>query len=88
MLYHTVGQAAIAAGLDTHLGFLHVDQYAKPTFVFDLIEPFRPWVDLALVQACLDGRVKLSFFDPVEEEGLSLNRAGKHFIIPFFNALM
>ena len=87
MLYNTVSQAALAAGLDTHLGVLHVDQYARPTLVFDLIEPFRPWADRLLIQACLEHRLKPSHFD--EKEGTYvLNRAGKHFLIPLFNAEM
>lgn len=87
MLYNTVGAAALAAGLDTHLGFLHADQYAKPTFVFDLIEPFRPWADRILVQACLDQQLKPSFFDE-KDQAYTLNQAGRRFIIPLFNAMM
>lgn len=87
MLYNTVGSASLAAGLDTHLGYLHVDQYGKPAFVFDLIEPFRPWVDLGLVKACLDKRLQRSFFDD-NEQACTLNAAGRRFIISFFNELM
>lgn len=45
MLYTVVEQALFAAGLDPHLGILHADEYDQPTLAFDLIEPFRPWID-------------------------------------------
>jgi CRISPR-associated protein Cas1 len=41
VLYSLVEKACVCAGLDVHLGFLHTDNYAKPSLVFDLIEPFR-----------------------------------------------
>jgi len=84
MLYHTVGQAALSAGLDTHLGVLHTDQYAKPTFVFDLIEPFRPWIDQALIMACLDQKLPLEATRP-HKNGLWLNTEGKRFIIELYH---
>ena len=41
VLYSLVDSACICAGLDPFLGFLHTDNYNKPSLVFDLIEPFR-----------------------------------------------
>ena len=45
MLYGIVETAIFSVGLDPYLGFLHADQYDKPTLSFDMIEPFRPWID-------------------------------------------
>jgi CRISPR-associated protein Cas1 len=84
MLYGLTGSAILAAGLDTHLGLLHADAYNKPTFTFDLIEPFRPWVDEMLVKESLKKKLQLAYFD--EKEGaFTLNKAGKRFLIPLFN---
>jgi CRISPR-associated protein Cas1 len=53
MLYNMVEQACFAAGLDPQFGFLHVDDYAKPTLVFDMMEPFRAWIDRLLLELFL-----------------------------------
>ena len=57
MLYSVTESAALAAGLDTHLGFLHADEYNRPTFVFDLIEPYRPWIDKLLFNDYMAQRI-------------------------------
>jgi len=84
MLYTIVEQAIFAAGLDPHLGILHADEYDKATLSFDLIEPFRPWVDRLLLEQFLTDRVVLTFFDQ-RNAGWFLNSSGKQFFIPLFN---
>lgn len=84
MLYTIVEQAIFAAGLDPHLGILHADEYDKPTLAFDLIEPFRPWVDRLLLEQFLTNKVEPHFFDQ-RGAGWFLNAAGKRFFIPLFN---
>lgn len=49
MTYSSIEKIVILSGLDPTAGFYHKDSYAKPTLVFDLIEPCRPAVDKALV---------------------------------------
>lgn len=87
MLYGVVEGAIFAAGLDPHLGLLHVDQHDKPTLAFDLIEPFRPWVDELLIHYAIDGELLANFFNATEE-GVFLAREGKAVLIPAFNDLM
>lgn len=84
MLYTVVEGALFAAGLDPHLGIFHADEYNKPTLVFDLIEPFRPWMDRLLINQCLQEKLSETFFTK-NQYGLFLNREGKAFIIPLFN---
>lgn len=84
MLYSVVEGALFSAGLDPHLGILHVDEYDKPTLTFDLIEPFRPWIDRLLIQLCFEGKVKESFFAR-NQYGIFFNKEGKALIIPEFN---
>lgn len=84
MLYTIVEQAIFAAGLDPHLGILHSDEYDKPTLSFDLIEPFRPWVDRLLLEQFMTDKVDMTFFD-LRGNGWFLNSAGKRFFIPLFN---
>ena len=84
MLYTVVEQAIFAAGLDPHLGILHVDQYDAPTLAFDLIEPFRPAVDRLLIEQFMTNQVEPSHFDQ-RGPGWYLNSAGKRLFIPLFN---
>jgi len=49
ILYSQVERACIIAGLDPYIGFLHTDNYNKKSFVFDLIELFRIYVDRAVI---------------------------------------
>ncbi len=84
MLYSVVEGGLFAAGLDPHLGILHADEYNKPTLTYDLIEPFRPWVDRLLITACLEKKLEPGFFTQ-NQHGLFLNKNGKAFIIPLFN---
>ncbi len=84
MLYTKVEQAIFAAGLDPHLGILHVDQYDRPTLAYDLIEPFRPWADRLVVEYFLSGSMEEDHFERFEE-GCYLSRNGKRVFIPRFN---
>lgn len=85
MLYTIVEQAIFAAGLDPHLGILHVDQYDAPTFAFDIIEPFRLAVDRLFVEQFITHQVEPTHFDQRGPEWY-LNSAGKRLFIPLFNA--
>jgi CRISPR-associated protein Cas1 len=50
ILYSRVWSAAISAGLDPYISFLHVEQSGKPALIFDLIEEFRaPIVDRTVI---------------------------------------
>lgn len=86
-LYSLVEQALFNAGLDPHLGVLHADEYDRPTLAYDLIEPFRPWVDELVVDRLLGGQVTPEAYEE-SGEGVSLNNAGKKFWIPAFNEWM
>ena len=84
MLYTLVEQAIFAAGLDPHLGILHADEYDAPTLAFDLIEPFRPWVDRLIIEQCITHKVDPGYFEQ-RRNGWFLNAMGKRFFIPLFN---
>lgn len=87
MLYALVEQAIFAAGLDPHLGILHVDEYDRPTLAFDLIEPFRPWVDRFIVEGVCSKEIACSWLEVVDE-GYFLNSAGKKEFIPRLNGYL
>ncbi len=83
MLYSVVEGAVISAGLDPQLGLLHVDEYNEPTFVFDCIEPFRPWTDWLVLELILGKKLNTTCFE-AEEKGVWISREGKKVIIPAF----
>ena len=41
ILYNRIEICLIIAGLDPYIGFLHTDNYNKPSLVYDMIEQFR-----------------------------------------------
>lgn len=83
MLYTSVHLAAMKSGLDPCLGILHADQYGnRPTFVFDAIEPYRPWADEVAVRLVMSGQATETAFEPdPDERGLWLSSAGKTAVI-------
>ncbi len=87
MLYARIEGAIIAAGLDAHLGFLHVDAHNKPTLSFDMIEPFRPWIDQLVLELVMTKTLLPSHFQN-KEKGIWLNSKGKQVIIPAFKKWM
>jgi len=87
MLYSVVEGAIFAAGLDPQLGILHADAYTKPTLAFDLIEPFRPWADRLVIEACLNDKTSSLDFSK-NQYGIFLNKDGKALFIPLFNEFL
>lgn len=49
ILYGMIESYAIRSGLDPSIGIWHRDEYNKPVLVYDLIEPFRPWMDYVVI---------------------------------------
>jgi CRISP-associated protein Cas1 len=84
MLYGTIESALFIVGIDPYLGFLHADEYNQPTLSFDMIEPFRPWVDRFLIEAILKNEVATTFFE-AKNNGVWLSKAGKQYFIPRFH---
>lgn len=84
VLYSRVEKACIIAGLDPYVGILHTDNYNKTSFVFDLIEIFRIYVDRTVVHLFSKRKIKDNYFDKVPG-GLTLNKDGKAVLIGALN---
>jgi CRISPR-associated protein Cas1 len=69
-----VYQSALKAKLEPYLGFLHSEQFGKPSLVCDLMELYRYLVDDFLIQYCKKLR-KRDFV--VKKESFSKKRKGK-----------
>lgn len=87
MLYSIIEGSLFAAGLDPYLGLLHADNYRKPTLSFDMIEPFRPWIDRLLIDICVSKEMERNFITK-NQFGIFFNKQGKAFIIPKFNEFL
>lgn len=67
ILYNRVDSALVKVGIDPAVGLLHVDNYNHPVFTYDVIEPFRCWIDKVVFQMVLGGEVKASMCEPSED---------------------
>jgi len=86
VLYSHVEKGCIIAGLDPYVGLLHTDDYNKKSFVFDLIEVFRIFMDRTVMLLFAKRQVKESLFDPIPG-GLYLNPEGKAVLIAAVNEM-
>lgn len=88
MTYNLVENAIRGVGLDPYFGFFHVDGHGRPTLVYDMIEPFRPWVDGFLTDCIkVSPNLRPSHFQK-EKEGWWLSKEGRKYFIPKFNDYM
>ncbi len=51
VLRYMVEKALLIHGFDPYAGFLHADKSGKPSLALDVMEPFRPIIDKALIFA-------------------------------------
>lgn len=84
VLYSKTERAAVLAGLDPYIGFLHTDNYGKKSFVFDIIELFRIHVDEVVVRLFAKRMVKKEMTRSIQN-GVTLVKAGKQLLITELN---
>lgn len=73
VFYSQIERSCILAGLDPYLGFIHSDRYGKPSLTLDLIEPFRPIVDKAIITMRVQKRLKQDYLEEVGDAKLLTN---------------
>ena len=83
VLYHRVEGALLHAGLDPSIGVFHADGYRRPSLVFDLIEPFRGWVDFMVVELVLAKALQPEDFTVAEDdaEGVWLSDGARRILV-------
>ncbi|MBS7631718.1 CRISPR-associated endonuclease Cas1 [Candidatus Bathyarchaeota archaeon] len=84
-LYSLVEKACIIAGLDPFIGILHTDDYNKKSFVFDVIEPFRVFVDETIVHLFTRRKMNRDYFE-VFPDKVHLSKDGRALLITALNA--
>ncbi len=83
ILYSKIERCIMIAGLDPYVGFLHRDDYNQTSFVFDFIEPYRPFADLAVYRLFSGKKVNQSHYQEITN-GTGLTKDGKKMIVQSF----
>lgn len=73
--------AALAAGLDPTIGFLHAERPGRPALGLDLLEPFRPLIADAVALAVINrGEIRPEHFDR-SDAGVRMNDGGRRIVL-------
>jgi len=83
ILYSRIEKCIMIAGLDPYVGFLHRDDYNQTSFVFDFIEPYRPFVDLTVYRLFSGKKVNRDHYREITN-GIGLTKEGKKLIVENF----
>ncbi len=83
LLQSPLRQAALSAGLDPSLGFLHQTYPAREALVLDLLEPFRAAVDQLVIEVIASGQLEPGDFHYRDAQGCRLNKNARPV---FYNA--
>lgn len=83
ILYSRIEKSIMIAGLDPYVGFLHRDDYNQTSFVFDFIEPYRPFVDLTIYRLFSGKKVTQDHYRTITN-GVGLTKEGKKLIVEAF----
>ena len=83
ILYSRIEKCIMIAGLDPYVGFLHRDDYNQTSFVFDFIEPYRPFVDLTVYRLFSGKKVNKDHYHEITN-GVGLTKEGKKMIVESF----
>lgn len=84
IMYSNVEKACIIAGLDPYIGVMHVDNYNRQAFIFDIIEMYRIYIDKTVFKLFSTKKVKKEHFDDLKG-GYYLNKEGKELLISQYN---
>lgn len=80
VLYSMVERGCILSGLDPYVGILHTDDYNKKSFVFDLIEIFRVYIDEVVVFLFTKRKMHDEHFETFQG-GVGLSKEGKNILM-------
>lgn len=84
VLYGIVQRACVLSGIDPYVGFIHTDNYARKSMVFDVIEGYRIFADETVLRLFSSKQVKKDLFSPLKN-GVTLNSDGKKVLLAAYN---
>ncbi len=74
--------AALAAGLDPHVGFLHAERPGRPALALDLVEPLRPFVCDSVALALINrSEIARADFSGDAANGFRLSDAARRIVL-------
>lgn len=82
MLYAQANAACSAAGLDPALGALHTLSHGRAALACDLMEPYRPSIDLWVWQQFRQGTLRIEHFGKDGSGACLLSKAGREHFYP------
>lgn len=85
ILYSLVERACINAGIDPYIGIIHTDNYNKKSMIFDLIEPYRAYIDEIVFRLFSTRKIKSSMFNGDSLSGYFLGKEGKGLLSEILN---
>ncbi len=83
ILKSVLNSIILVHGLDPFVGFLHTLRPGRESLTLDLMEPFRQYVDAALLEALLSEAMKQHYFK-TEGSGIVLQDKAKELVQAFF----
>jgi CRISPR-associated protein Cas1 len=87
ILYRRIDKALTQAGLNPYIGFMHRDDYKRPSLVFDFIEPLRVISDMVALKLCRQKQIGQKHLDETKTNGCHLNKEGKKIVAVAFNEI-
>ncbi len=87
VLYGIIERNVVVAGLDPYIGFIHTDNYNKVSFVFDVIEKYRIWIEQTILGLFSKKTIKKNMFDKLAN-GFNIGDEGKKVLIPAINEFL
>jgi CRISP-associated protein Cas1 len=85
VLYHRIEKILWQTGLNPYYGFLHGESRKQKSFLYDFIEPYRPWMDKIVFNLCAGKEVSpqkhLCDAPAKSNGGLWLTREGKGLLL-------
>jgi len=80
MMYSKIEKNLIKAGIDPYIGILHVDNYNRKAFLFDVVERYRVIIDEVVFRLFTRKKVSNKDFE-VKNDGYLLNKKGRQLLI-------
>jgi len=85
ILYGKVEGALIKSGIDPYIGIFHRDEYNRPVLAYDMIEPYRVWVDYVVYRILNQGLCEEDVCSRHDNGSVWLENLGRRIIIQSMN---
>ncbi len=89
LLESTVQASILSCRLDPFCGILHTTAHAHKALVYDLMEPFRPWIDRLVIELILENSLTLTLANEAHtQKGVLLTKEQRKLLVMEYNGLL